>query len=56
MTASRGICIRNTAYTLLNWKDTNNVYMNDELSEMPDAPRLGIEGENNGIGGISKRK
>jgi len=26
------------------------------LSEMPDAPRLGIEGENNGIGGIPKRK
>ena len=27
-----------------------------ELSEMPDAPRLGIEGGNNGIGGIPKRK
>lgn len=34
---------------------TSMSHMN-ELSEMPDAPRLGIEGENNGIGGIPKRK
>ena len=27
-----------------------------KLSEMPDAPGLGIEGENNEIAGIPKRK
>ena len=31
-------------------------YVRKPLYEMPDAPRLGIEGENNGIGGIPKRK
>jgi len=30
-------------------------FIRNPLSEMPDAPRLGIEGENNGIR-ISKRK
>jgi len=31
-------------------------FIRKTLSEMPNSPRLGIGGENNGIGGIPKRK
>ena len=37
-------------------RQSRTSYVRKPLYEMPDAPRLGIEGENNGIGGIPKRK
>jgi len=37
-------------------RQSRTSYTRWTLSEMPDAPRLGIEGENNGISGIPKRK